>query len=135
MTQEHDNLILFDGVCNLCTKSVQFIIRHDRREKFTFLSMQSDLGRKIYHAAGLRPEESQTFVLVTKQRTLIRSEAVIEIATSFGGFWRIFAFFKILPPGLRDGLYSFVARRRYKWFGRRDSCMVPSEEVRKRFLT
>ena len=134
MTPVHDNLILFDGVCNLCTKSVQFIIRHDKQATFSFVSIQSDLGREIYRASGLDPEDIQTFALVTRGRTLIRSDAALEIAMQLDGFWRLFAMFRILPRGLRDRLYAFVASRRYKWFGRRDSCMLPSADVRKRFL-
>jgi predicted DCC family thiol-disulfide oxidoreductase YuxK len=134
MTQPYHNLILFDGVCNLCTKSVQFIIRHDKRAEFRFLSIQSDLGREIYCAAGLSPDDVQTFALVLRDRTLIRSDAAIEIAMHFGGVWRLIGLFKIFPRSFRDWLYGFVAKRRYKWFGQRDSCMMPSENVRQRFL-
>jgi len=134
MTLPYDNLILFDGVCNLCTKSVQFIIRHDRQEAFKFLPIQSDLGREIYRASGLEPDDAQSFVVITSGRTFIRSDAALQIATKFGGLWRLFVVFKLLPRGLRDWLYSFIATRRYRWFGRRDSCLIPSEDLRKRFL-
>lgn len=134
MTPLPDNLILFDGVCNLCTKSVQFIIRHDKQAAFRFLSIQSDLGREVYRASGLDPDDLQTFALVARGRTLIRSDAAIEIAAQFGGFWRLLGMFRILPSGLRDWLYGVVASRRYRWFGRRDSCMIPSAEIRQRFL-
>ena len=130
----YDNLILFDGVCNLCANSVQFVIRHDPRGTFKFLSIQSDLGREVYRDAGLDPDEPQTFALVSKGQTLIRSDAAIEIARQFGGAWGLFAVFKIVPRGLRDWVYSQVASRRYKWFGKRDSCLIPTEEIRSRFL-
>ena len=129
-----DNLVLFDGVCNLCTKSVQFIIRHDKTARFKFLFLQSDLGRELYRASGLDPDDIQTFALITRGRTLIRSDAAIEIATQFGGVWRLLGMFRILPTGLRDWFYTFVASRRYKWFGRRESCMIPSTDIRQRFL-
>ncbi len=129
-----DNLVLFDGVCNLCTKSVQFIIRHDKKARFRFLSLQSDLGRELYRASGLDPDDIQTFALITRGRTLIRSDAAIEIATQFGGVWRLLGMFRILPTGLRDWFYKFVAKRRYKWFGRHESCMIPSPDIRQRFL-
>jgi len=135
MTPPHDNLIVFDGVCNLCTKSVQFIIRHDTRETFKFLSIQSDLGRELYRASGLDPDDAQSFALIKEGRIFTLSDGALEIASQFGGLWRIFGVFKLIPRGLRDGMYSFIARRRYRWFGRRDSCMIPSENLRKRFVT
>lgn len=135
MRLPHDNLILFDGVCNLCTKSVQFIVRHDKRETFKFLSIQSDLGRELYRASGLDPDDAQSFALITASQTFTRSDAALQIAVQFGGLWRLFAVFKLLPRGFRDWLYSFIASRRYAWFGRRDSCMIPSEDLRRRFLS
>jgi len=134
MTLPHDHVLLFDGVCNFCASFVQFIIRHDKAGIFRFLSIQSDLGREIYRAAGLDPDDPQTFALISKGQTLIRSDAAIEIAWLLGGIWRLFVVFKALPRGLRDWVYSQVARRRYKWFGKQDSCLIPSEDIRSRFL-
>lgn len=134
MTTPHDNLILFDGVCNLCNWSVQFILRHDKTAVFTFASIQSDVGREIYRFSGLDPDDIQTFLLLTKGQVLLRSDAAIGVARQFGGLWRLFIAFKVIPRGLRDWAYSFVARHRYRWFGRRDTCMIPSEDVRRRFL-
>lgn len=135
MTLPYDNLILFDGVCNLCTKSVQFIIRHDQKEIFKFVSVQSDLGREIYRAAGLDPDDIQSFALITAGQTFTHSDAALQIVVQFGGLWQIFGVFKFVPKKLRDWLYLFVARRRYRWFGKRDHCMIPSEHSRKRFLS
>ena len=134
MILPHDNLILFDGVCNFCTSSVQFIIRHDRGAVFRFVSIQSDLGGKICRTAGLDPDDIQTFLVLTKGRALIRSEAALEVAKQFGGWWRLLVVFKMVPRGVRDWAYSVVARHRYRWFGRRDACMTPSADVRERFL-
>lgn len=134
MTTPHDNLILFDGVCNFCTSSVQFILRHDNTAVFKFASIQSDVGREIYRTYGLDPNDIQTFLVLTKGRALLRSDAAIEVARQFGGLWRLFIAFKVIPRELRDWAYSFVARHRYHWFGRRDTCMIPSEDVRRRFL-
>jgi predicted DCC family thiol-disulfide oxidoreductase YuxK len=135
MTPPHDNLIMFDGVCNLCTKSVQFIIRHDNRAMFKFVSIQSELGRELYRESGLDPDDLQSFALVTAGQTLTRSDAALQIAMQFGGLWRLFAVFRLLPKRLRDWVYSLIASRRYAWFGRRDNCMVPSPELRGRFLS
>lgn len=134
MKHSHDNLILFDGVCNFCASSIQFIIRHDRREVFKFVPIQSNLGGEIYRDAGLDPDDAETFLILRKGQTLVRSDAVLEIATEFGGLWRLVVIFKIVPRGFRDGVYSYIAKRRYNWFGKRDTCVVPSENVRRRFL-
>ena len=134
MTLPHENLIVFDGVCNFCTSSVQFIIRHDRGAVFRFVCIQSHLGREICRTAGLDPDDSQTFLVLTKGRALIRSDAVLEVAKRLGGMWRLLVVFIIVPRGLRDWAYSFGAKHRYRWFGRRDTCMIPSDDVRERFL-
>jgi predicted DCC family thiol-disulfide oxidoreductase YuxK len=134
MTLPRDNLILFDGVCNFCTWSVQFIIRHDKQAKFSFVSIQSPLGREICRGCGLDPDDVQTFLVLTGGRTLVRSDAALEVAKQFGGLWGLLVVLRIVPRAWRDWLYAFVARRRYRWFGRRDRCMVPPAEVRERFL-
>lgn len=134
MMPPHDDLVLFDGACNFCVSSVQFIIRHDKREKFRFVSLQSELGREIRSRCGLDPNDLQTFLVLTGGRPLVRSDAALAMASSFGGPWRLLAVLKIVPRPLRDTLYTFIAKRRYRWFGRRESCMVPSADLRKRFL-
>lgn len=135
MKTPYDNLILFDGLCNLCTKSVQFIIRHDQHEVFIFASVQSPLGRDLLQQAGLDPDDVQSFALITSKQTLTRSDAALEIAKHFGGIWRLSVVLRFIPKPWRDGLYSFIARRRFAWFGRRDSCLIPSENLKKRFLS
>lgn len=129
------HLVLFDGVCNLCNAGVQFILRHDRRGIFSFAPIQSELGQKIFRAQGLDPDNLQTFLVVSDGRVLLRSDAAIEVARQFGGAWRLLAGFQIIPRALRDWLYSLLARNRYRLFGRREACMIPTPEVRKRFLT
>ena len=134
MTPEDDNIILFDGVCNLCTSSVRFIIRRDREAVFKFLSIQSELGRTLYSAADFDPDDFNTLVLLTGGRTLARSDAALEIVKQFGGVWRLFAVFHMVPRPLRDWVYGVIARNRYRWFGQHDTCMVPTEDIRQRFL-
>lgn len=131
---QHDNLILFDGVCNFCTSAVQFIIRRDRKAFFRFVSVQSDFGREICLNSGLDPDDVQTFLVLRNGQALVRSDAALEVARQFGGAWRMLVLLKIVPRGLRDWVYAFVAKHRYRWFGRRDSCMIPSEEIKDRFL-
>lgn len=134
MIQIPNNLVLFDGVCNLCTASVQFIIRHDREAIFRFASIQSEIGKEICRSQGLDPADVRTFVLVSNGKTLVRSDAAIEVASSLGGAWRLLTIFRLVPRVARDWIYAMLARNRYRWFGRTDACMIPSPEVKDRFL-
>jgi predicted DCC family thiol-disulfide oxidoreductase YuxK len=129
-----DNLILFDGVCNLCNASVQFVIRHDSEGKFRFAAIQSEIGRETFQSNGLDAADLQTFVLIADGRVFLRSDAAIEVLSRLGGLWKAFAIFRFVPRSARNSIYSFIARNRYRWFGRKDACMVPTPEIRERFL-
>ena len=134
MTRTPDNLILFDGVCNLCSALVQFVIRHDPAAQFRFAPIQSEIGREIFQSHGLNPADLQTFVFIAEGRLFLRSDAAIEIVSRFGGAWRICKIFQFIPRALRNAIYSLIARNRYRWFGRKEVCMVPTAEIRERFL-
>ena len=134
VTQFPENLVLFDGVCNLCTASVQFIIRHDRAAMFYFAPLQSEIGREICRSQGLDPADVQTFVLISRGRMLVRSDAAIEVVSRFGGAWRFLTVLRLIPRVARDRIYSTIARNRYRWFGRTDACMIPTPDVKARFL-
>ena len=134
MIKVPDNLILFDGVCNLCSALVQFVIRHDREAKFRFAAIQSEIGREIYQSHGLDPADLQTFVFIADGKVVLRSDAAIEVVSRFGGAWRIFAIFRLVPRVARDFVYSTIARNRYRWFGRKEVCMIPTPEIDERFL-
>jgi predicted DCC family thiol-disulfide oxidoreductase YuxK len=129
-----ENLVLFDGVCNLCSALVQFVIRHDRVAKFRFAAIQSEIGREIFQTYGLDPADLQTFVFISGGRMHVRSDAAIEVASRFGGAWRFFIVFRLVPRVARDWIYSVIARNRYRWFGRKEVCMVPTAEIKERFL-
>jgi predicted DCC family thiol-disulfide oxidoreductase YuxK len=129
-----DNLILFDGVCNLCSALVQFVIRHDPAGKFRFAAIQSEIGGEIFQSHGLDPADLQTFVFVAEGKMFLRSDAAIEVVSRFGGAWKIFRIFQFVPKVLRDSIYSTIARNRYRWFGRKEICMVPTAEIKERFL-
>ena len=129
-----DNLVLFDGVCNLCTASVRFIIRHDRAAIFYFAPLQSDIGREICQSRGLDPAAVETFMLISSGRMLVRSDAAIEVVSRFGGARKLVTIFRLIPRVARDWIYSMVARNRYRWFGRTDACMIPTPEIKERFL-
>ncbi|MBL8764495.1 MAG: DUF393 domain-containing protein [Phycisphaerae bacterium] len=129
-------VILFDGVCNLCHGMVRWVIRMDRRERFRFASLKSRAGREALAAAGWveSAERSGGVVLIDGGRVLTGSGAVIGIARGLGFPWSLAAAGLILPRAARDGVYAWVARRRYRWFGVREECPVLAWELRERFL-
>jgi predicted DCC family thiol-disulfide oxidoreductase YuxK len=128
-------IVLFDGVCNLCSGVVAFLIRHDRASRFRFAPLQSELGRALQVRHGLDPDALDTFVLVDDAGAHARSTAVLRILRELPAPWRWLWPLVAVPRPLRDALYGFVARRRYRWFGRRDRCFVPTPELRSRFLS
>jgi predicted DCC family thiol-disulfide oxidoreductase YuxK len=130
----HLSIVLFDGVCNLCNRSVQFILRHDRKKKFKFASLQGKTGQALLQQYGIGQNEPNSFVLINDGKVYTRSTAVMRMLKMLGGGWALFYFFIIIPVFIRDGVYNWVARNRYKWFGKRDSCMLPGPALKDRFL-
>ncbi|MEZ4949206.1 MAG: thiol-disulfide oxidoreductase DCC family protein [Saprospiraceae bacterium] len=127
-------VLLFDGVCNLCNSSVQFIIKHDPEGKFKFASLQSEYGQQMVKKFGLEKENLETVILIDGEKAYKKSTAALEVTRRLGGFWSIFYVFRIIPSFLRDGIYTWVANNRYKWFGKKDQCMIPSPELKNRFI-
>lgn len=125
-------ILFFDGVCNLCNGFVTFIIRHDRRGLFRFAPLQSTHGEAARQAIG--PTGGDTLILFHKGRYHTRSGAALRIAALLGWPWRALAALFIFPPFIRDAVYRTVARNRYRWFGKRDACMLPTPELQGRFL-
>jgi predicted DCC family thiol-disulfide oxidoreductase YuxK len=134
VTKVPDNLVLFDGVCNLCSALVQFVIRHDPVAKFRFAAIQSETGREIFQSRGLDPAELQTFVFIADGKIFMRSDAAIEVVSCFGGAWRFLRVLRLMPRVVRDSIYSTIAHNRYRWFGRTEACMIPTAEIKERFL-
>lgn len=129
-----DPLVLYDGHCNLCASSVQFVIRRDRAGIFRFASIQSDLGRALYQQHGLDPETLASFMVISHGRAFIRSDATFEVLRRCGGIWACVAWLRWIPRFVRDPVYDLVARNRYRWFGRTETCLVPTPEIRARFI-
>ena len=127
-------LVLFDGVCNLCNGSVQFIIRHDPKGAFFFASLQSDTGQRVLNDLGLSATEMDSFVYVRDGKAFKRSTAALLVAKDIGGFTSLLFAFIVVPSPLRDLVYRLIARYRYSWFGKKESCMVPTPELKSRFL-
>jgi predicted DCC family thiol-disulfide oxidoreductase YuxK len=127
-------VVLFDGVCNLCNGTVRFIILHDTRRVFRFAPLQSATGQQLLAAYGIDASRLDTFVLVEGDRCLVRSDAVLAIARHLAFPWSLLVIFRFIPRPVRDWMYGIVARNRYSWFGERNECLIPSADVRARFL-
>ena len=128
-------VIVFDGVCNLCNGFVDFLVRHDPDGVFQFASNQSEAGEQIVKQAGITDFEADTIVLVENGTTsYVRSTAVLRIARQLGFPWKLLSVFIVVPAPVRDFLYRLVAKNRYRMFGKRDTCRVPTPEERSRFL-
>lgn len=128
-------IILFDGVCNLCNASVQFVIRRDRKDIFRFVPLQSELGLKIIQHLGIDPKNTDSIVLYEPGRAYYnKSEAAIEIVKEFGGLYTLLRILAVFPKSLSNFVYAFVAKNRYRWYGKQETCMMPSPEVAAKFL-
>lgn len=129
-----DRLILFDGVCNLCNSSVNFVIDHDPRALFSFASLQSDAGKEVLRQNAL-PERSLESVMLWQNGKLYKkSRAALEIARQLNGAWPALYGFIIVPAFLRNVVYDFIAANRYRWFGKKDQCRLPEPHLKRRFV-
>jgi predicted DCC family thiol-disulfide oxidoreductase YuxK len=125
-------IVLFDGVCNFCNAWVQLIIRYDKKDRFRFASLQSEVGQELLKKSGVDAPES--VVVIENGKYYFHSSAALRISRHLDGFWKLMIVFYILPKFIRDRAYNILARNRYKWFGKRDTCMVPDEKIKSRFL-
>ena len=131
---QKNNVVLFDGVCNLCSGAVQFIIKRDTSGVFKFASLQSSYGQQQLDQFKIDKNLLHSIILVSENQFFERSDAALEIVKQLKGIWPALYVFKILPRLLRDAVYNFVARNRYRLFGKKDACWIPSPELKERFL-
>ncbi|QQS30342.1 MAG: thiol-disulfide oxidoreductase DCC family protein [Sphingobacteriales bacterium] len=134
-TSKTERIVLFDGVCNLCNSSVQFIIDRDTEGKFKFTSLQSNTGIALMEKFGVSTTNFDTFLLIENNRIYSKSTAALRVVRNLDGLWKLGYAFIVIPAFLRDAVYGFVARNRYRWFGREESCRIPTPELKHRFLT
>jgi predicted DCC family thiol-disulfide oxidoreductase YuxK len=127
-------IIIFDGLCVLCSTSAAFVLRHDKAAVFRLLAAQSPLGTALYSHYGLDPQNYETMILIADGVGWFKSEAAIRIAKGLGVPWSFACVFRIVPLRWRDRFYAWVARNRFKWLGRRDSCFLPDSRHADRFL-
>lgn len=129
-----ERIVLFDGVCNFCDGSVQFIIKRDPSEHFYFTSLQSEKGQQLKQQFGIS-EHEDSVVLIENGKFYTQSTAALRIAKKLDGLWHLLFLFILVPRPIRDKVYRYIAKNRYKWFGKKeDACTLPSPEMRKRFL-
>jgi predicted DCC family thiol-disulfide oxidoreductase YuxK len=128
-------VILFDGVCNFCNSAVNFTIRRDKKAIIQYAPLQSEKGRMFLRQYNLPLDEMNSFVFIEDGKAYVRSTASLKVCRYLGALWPLCYVFIIVPPFIRDAVYNLIAKNRYKWFGMRQECMMPTPDVRKRFLT
>lgn len=126
-------IIIFDGMCNLCNGSVQFIIKRDPNGHFKFASLQSETGERLINDYGI-PRNSDSFILIEDGNWFQKSSAALRVSKHLSGGWKLLYPLTVIPTPIRDSLYEVVAKNRYKWFGKREYCMMPTPEMKNRFL-
>jgi len=135
MEDKLSHIILFDGICNLCNSSVQFIIKRDKNNKFRFASIQSEFGQTQILKFKINNASIDSFVYIIKGVAFIKSTAGLKVLREIGGLWKIIYLFIVVPKPLRDWVYDCIAKNRYRLFGKKESCMVPTPELKSRFLS
>ena len=130
----YNNIILFDGVCNFCDSSVNFIIDRDKKNIFKFAALQSEKGQEILEYFKLPKDDFDSFVFIENDKVFKKSSAALKIANKLGGLLKIFYPLIIVPKFIRDFFYSLIANNRYKLFGKKDACRIPTPELKQKFL-
>ncbi|MDI5888641.1 thiol-disulfide oxidoreductase DCC family protein [Flavobacterium yafengii] len=132
---KNKKIILFDGVCNLCDSAVQRIIKHDAKDVFRFVALQSDLGQKIIKHLGIDTQKTDSIILYQPGFAYYyKSEAALEIAKHLGGVFYFASLFSILPTSFSNHIYDYIAKNRYKWYGKKETCLIPTKELQAKFL-
>ena len=132
--KSNDQVVLFDGLCNLCNGLVIFIIKRDTKSKFKFAALQSQPGQTLLRKFGLSENDINTLVYIKGEKYFLKSSAVLYLLKDLGGFWKIFFVFIIIPKFIRNIFYNLIAKTRYRILGKRETCMVPYPELQNKFL-
>ncbi|AUP81407.1 thiol-disulfide oxidoreductase DCC family protein [Flavivirga eckloniae] len=132
---KHKKLILFDGVCNLCNSSVQYVIKHDKKDIFMFAALQNDIGQELIKRFNIDTEKTDSILLYTPDNSIVsKSTAALKVAQHLGFPQSLMSVFFIIPPFIRNWVYDYIAKNRYKWYGKKDACMIPTPELKRKFL-
>jgi predicted DCC family thiol-disulfide oxidoreductase YuxK len=127
-------IVLFDGVCNLCNGTIQYIIKRDKRDQFFFASLQGSTGQQLLKKYQLPQTSFNSFVLIEGDRAYTKSTGALKVLKKLGGIWNLLYAFIIVPLFIRDAVYNWISKNRYRWFGKREYCMIPTPELKARFL-
>lgn len=130
----HNYIVLFDGICNLCSGAVQFILKRDKEKKFLFAALQSETGKRLLEQFEKDNPIPKSIVYLQNEKIYTKSTATLHIAHELGGVYKLVYWLRIIPEPIRDWIYDFVARNRYKWFGKRKECWIPTTALKSRFL-
>lgn len=128
------SVILFDGVCNFCNSSVNFIIERDYKNRFKFAALQSGKGQELLRRYNINTDNLKTIILIEGGKYYAKTTAALRITKHLKGIWKIFYIFIIIPPIVRNIVYNIIAKYRYKWFGRKDACRIPAQDEKEKFL-
>lgn len=133
---KHKQLILFDGVCNLCNSSVLYVIKRDKKDKFLFAPLQSDIGKTVIQKFNIDTEKTDSILLYNPQKNKLtyKSTAALLIAKHLGFPTNVLSIFIIVPAFIRNWVYNYIAKNRYKWYGKKEACMIPTPELKSKFL-
>lgn len=132
--EQEKKIILFDGVCNLCNGAVTFIIKRDKRDLFRYAALQSETGLQFIEKHGVDTSKTDSIILVENEKYYTKSSAALRVARHLSGGYPLLYGFMILPKFIRDRLYDIIANNRYTWFGKKESCMIPTPELKEKFL-
>ncbi|SRX73767.1 thiol-disulfide oxidoreductase DCC family protein [Aequorivita antarctica] len=133
MNEKH-KIILFDGVCNLCNGAVTYIIKHDKKNVFKFAALQSEIGKQLVAKFNIDTEKVDSIILIDDEKHYEKSSAALHITKNLSGAYPLLFGFMIVPKFIRNAVYDYIARNRYKWFGKKESCMIPTKELKAKFL-
>jgi len=132
---KHKKLILFDGVCNLCNTSIQYVIKNDKKDVFRFAALQSEIGEQIIQHYNIDTSKTDSILLFSNENGLsVKSSAALKIAKDLGFPKNMLIIFFIVPTFIRNWVYDYIAKNRYKWYGKKDECMIPTPELKSKFL-
>jgi predicted DCC family thiol-disulfide oxidoreductase YuxK len=127
-------IILFDGVCNFCNGAIYFVLKQDKKGIFKFAPLQSEAGQRLLQHYNLSMKEFDSFILIDKGKVYKKSAASLRVMNKLPWYWKEAQILRMIPTAFRDAIYDFIAKNRYKWFGKKEQCMVPTPELRSRFL-
>ena len=128
------NIILFDGVCNLCNNSINFVIKRDKKDRFRFGALQEEPGKSLLQKYKIDPKDTDSIILIENEKAYVKSTAALRVARHLSGGWPLLYGFMVVPKFLRNWVYDYIAKNRYQWYGKKESCMIPTPELKAKFL-